>query len=514
MMFECCRVIPMLARVLFMMLLSVTCTLGEKVMPGVIVIQLQSSSDGMKSLFGDEWQKSSGNFLASPGRSAIQTALLFGTPPLQQGVVKDLDWRRKPVATPTLAHIFRKAGYRTQFYGAWALGSSAPYDARSRGFDQAVYFETADRDTLADPWNLAAATPKFIIANEEPNKPLFALIAEGRHLSRAVIKLQLSKWLAKNRAPVVVMVLGKGVGKNMPYHKPAKWYCYSTDRNKIDYSVATDWDLHRALQNMLGLKTEKKPEFIIFHKANWPIRESPEKHRHRGSMVFGNGHVLIDGFRLYPATGLVPDFTQMLDVSKHAEEHQHLLRGHGKWWQQAGKALHNPRAFDVGKADGEITLLTAQDWRTSKIIHADGTALASAPMIYQKNLLEILQGLKSDNNYKESFPAYSGSWAVNIARPGRYKITASLLPGAATSPAEKAAMRLLGGTAHVKLGRNEVKLRLIKGASSVSVKTDADAGVTDLECWFTGQLALTRELGAFFVEIERVGEKKFDLKAK
>ncbi len=96
----------------------------------------------------------------------------------------------------------------------------------------------------------------------------------------------------------------------------------------------------------------------------------------------------------------------------------------------------------------------------------------------------------------------------------RSKITASLLPKEATKPEEKTLAKLLGGQAFIQLGRNKVQLNLLKGASAVSVLVDADAGVTDLECWFTGQLALERELGAFFVEIQRVGDKKFDLKAK
>jgi len=59
-----------------------------------------------------------------------------------------------------------------------------------------------------------------------------------------------------------------------------------------------------------------------------------------------------------------------------------------------------------------------------------------------------------------------------------------------------------------------VQLRIQNGATAISATTDAEAGVTDLECWFTGQLPLERELGAFFVEIERVGDKKYKASAK
>jgi len=268
------------------------------------------------------------------------------------------------------------------------------------------------------------------------------------------------------------------------------------------------------IRGVAGLKVEPKPNFIFFHQANWPLFESAEKHRHRGSLVIGNGLALVNGLNLYRAKNLIPDFTQEMDISQHQEEHQTLLTAHARWWQTVGKALHDPRAFDVGRKDNAPTKLTALDWRASKIVDTEGQSPNSIPMIFQQDLLAILEGLKNKPDYHQTFPAYSGSWSVNILRSGRYKITASLLPKDTQDPAHKTLMKLQGGVAHIRLGGNLAKLNLIKGATAITVQTDADAGITDLECWFTGQLALTRELGAFFVEIERVGDKKFDFKAK
>lgn len=515
----CCSILLMLTRVLFGVLVCLSVAGGaEARRPHVVLVQLATSSGG-KAGHGwldtdDGWQKSSGTCLASPGAAAVQTALLFGTPPLQQGVVKDLDWRRKPVAATSLADIFRKSGYRTCFYGAWALGAAAPFDPESRGFQRTGYFEAAERDTLTDVWGAEAPDSGIVPNPPESKQPLFAVLAEGRHLDRATILSSLARWLEKNRGPAVVVLLEKKSGEKPGYHRTAAWTCYTRGEIKNKPGVETDWDMHRALRVMAGFDVGQKPDVTIFHKANWPLTDSPDKHRHRGSLVIGHGYALVDGIQLYPAAGLRPDFTRELDIDEHAKDHQRLLKAFGVWWLKTGRALHNPRAFKVGETDRQSTVLTALDWRPSKIIHADGTALLSAPMIYQNNLTGILRGLQSNASYKEKFPAYSGSWAVDIARPGRYKITASLLPLSAAAPEDKELMKLRGGTAHIRLGRNEVRLRLIKGASSVSVKTDADAGITDLECWFTGQLALTRELGAFFVKIERVGDKKFDFKPR
>lgn len=264
---------------------------------------------------------------------------------------------------------------------------------------------------------------------------------------------------------------------------------------------------------MISDKKIIQPDFRIFHQANWPVHESPDKYRHRGSLVVGKGHALVDGLQLYPATKeMLPDLNKPLDIPKHQELHAEMLAVHAKWWAKARPALHNSRPFAVGKEDEVPVKLTALDWRPSKTIHDDGSSPSSQPLVYQKDLLAILEELQ-DEEYRQNYPARSGSWSLNIEKPGRYQITARLLPSDIDDERKKLA-KLRGGRAFVRLGRNLVELQLTKGASSVTVKTDADAGVIDLECWFTGQLALERELGAFFVEIQRVGDKKFDFEAK
>ena len=37
---------------------------------------------------------------------------------------------------------------------------------------------------------------------------------------------------------------------------------------------------------------------------------------------------------------------------------------------------------------------------------------------------------------------------------------------------------------------------------------DLDAGPLEMEAWFEGQLLGERKLGAFFVEVDRLGERK------
>ena len=512
MMVECCRLYAMLARVLLIVFLSM-CGLAyaEQERPHVFLIQLNTQEAEVDIFKSESWMKQSGSCLGSPGRSAVQTALLYGTPAMQQGVVADLDWRRKPVRGITLAHTLAKHSYQTRFYGAWCLGENAPYTPQSRGFHQASFHTSAERDTLTDSWR---SSKEAELQLGGVDKPHFIHIAEGRALTRGSIFNALSKWMEKTKRPAIVMILESGKIADKQYHHPAKWHCFSRGLKKSAMSIQVDWDLHHAILRMIGVKVNAESDFRFFHYANWPVTESAEKNRHRGSLVIGNGLALVDGLSLYRATHLMPDLNQPLDLAENQQAHRKLLTEHAQWWQVAGKALHDTRAFEVGKRDGNAVLLTALDWRVTKIIDAEGKSPNSSAMVYQDDLLAILGGLKNNPEYKETFPAYSGSWSVNIMRPGRYKITASLLPKDTKNAAYKELMKLTGGTASIRLGRNVAQLKVIKGATAVTLQTDADAGVIDLECWFTGQLALTRELGAFFVEIERVGDKKFDLKAK
>jgi hypothetical protein len=484
------------------------------------VLDEQLIANAGTSPAGMGWRGYRGDCLISPGRVACMSALLYGQHPLLLGVVSDNDWRRRPVKPVTgvsLIDHYQTAGYDTMIHGSGRDGK-----------------------TLIDPWGVGEDKEKQaqrvqveIKKSFSGEKPVFCMIRQGGDLDDAALaglmRHQILSLAKTSTRPTVVLIVrmkpltGPSMRGRVPdrYHYPANWYLYHYGKSDgfmtgiTKFKPAkTDWELHAGLIRLLEEGGAGKIEYRIFHKANWPPNESPEKYRHRGSLVIGHGHALVDGLQLFPVTNnLEPDLTQPLDIAIHQKLHGKLLTQHARWWQQARKALYNPRAFPVGEEDEKSTSLTALDWRPSKIIHQDGTSPASRPVVGQKDLLDMLECLM-DKKYRESFPAYSGSWSVHITRPGRYQITARILPREAGKPEQKTLAELQGGRAFFRLGNNQVELRLNKGASSVSVLTDAEAGVTDLECWFTGQLALERELGAFFVEIKRVGDKKFDLKAK
>lgn len=516
---------------------------SEKVSHGLKLKAAFASSLSIKSHAGQPvWQSVSGAYRQVHGRAPNVAAWLYGQEPLALGVVCDLDWRRKPVRMKSIANHYRETGYGTVYWGEWGLGESAQYHPLQRGFDRAAISSTglaATNQIYAvqsnSPTDSASSQvgdlEKVSVACAsalEKNRPLFCVLRQGRYLTEEKIAQALKDHiLPQLDGPTMVLLLRSLSSDDKPqldkvpetFFQPARWTVYY-QKNHAGFAPALEtlqssqdvWQMHDVLLQLLGQEMVPKKEETIYHKGGWPIADSPEKYRFRNSVILGRGFALLDGMKLYPLDGQgLPDLSKPMDVGEHAQLHQSLLSAYGKWWQGSSRAIRNPRPFDVGAVNHKAVLLTALDWRGSKTIRADGSSPSSVPVRSIRDLESMIQGIQRDEKYKQSFPGYSGSWSVNIIRSGRYKITARLLNpdgvGIVSPPA------LQGGQAHIKLGSNEVRLRLIKGATSVSVTVDAEQGVSDLECWFTGQLSLERELGAFFVEIERVDDKKFKLKA-
>lgn len=455
----------------------------------------------------DEGQKIENTSLRSyygsvPGKVSNLAALLYGKTPLECGVVSDFDWRRKPVKSVSLADCYQKAGYHTAYFGTWGMGLGAPFDPASRGFNSFWRASGDQQKILEDVVFKGSGDLNEVIESMPNSKPWLCVVRCSDPLSEKVMTL-ITKSTGKKEA--IVMTVTPNNVKVLAAHG------YEGKLPQIDQK--TVGDLYLSLVRLLGMKNQPVSDDVFYHQGNWPLTESPEKHRHRGSVVLSEDFALIDGLELFAIqSSKISD--EPLDLEEYADQHQKLLSAHARWWQRASRAINNPRPFDVGLENETPVHLTAFDWRPSRILHQEDSEIASQPMVYEETLLATLRGLKDNEEYKLSFPAYSGSWSVAIRRPGRYKITARLLPDTGIKDEDQRLAKLQGGYAHIQLGSNKVTLQVMKGATSVSAFIDAEQGATNLECWFVGQLALERELGAFFVEIERTGEKKFDLKAK
>jgi len=502
---------------------------SENQRPHVLVLMLDASSTekegvDLKKFSGGNVDHGACRF--SLGRAANVAGFLYGRHPMLCGVVSDRDWRRKPVpmvVSESVAVKFQKAGYRTVYWGGWGLGAASMYRPEERGFDRAVISSIGENggDALMDKSFLSSKggdLEKWLKKQFYGEKPMFCMLRQGRYLTESKILEVLNdvkKW-SSGRPMLILQLRVKNSEEREAYFETGEWNMAQigkiADYSKVVQEMKASrnvWQVTRALAELFGETLPPRSLYEIYHQASWPLEEAPEKHRYRGAMIRRDGYVLIDGLQLYRADargGFNPEHP--LDLAEHAKVHQELLMAYGKWWAKVYPALRNPRSFTVGGRDHEKLRLTALDWRASQIILKNGGAPSSSPPKSMGDLRSKMSALLSDEKYRESFPSYSGSWSVLIKRPGRYKITACLLPP------ESGGRRLEKGTAHVRLGKREAKLRLIEGSSVITVLMDTDAGVQDLECWFTGQLALERVLGAFFVSIERVGDKKLDLDFK
>jgi hypothetical protein len=460
----------------------------------ILIRDAKPQEQGDRNLVGSYW--------SVPGRVPNLAALLYGKTPLECGVVSDFDWRRKPVKSLSLADCYRKAGYHTAYFGTWGMGLAAPYDPASRGFDSFWGSSREKKKTLVDTVFENPRDLNKVITSMPTDKPWLCMIRCDENQSQKVLDSIAES--AGNNDGVIVTVTSNEA-KTLPTNG------FQGKLPQVDQK--TVGELYAGLAEFAGMVDQLTSPYIFYHQGNWPLKDSPEKHRHRGSVILADDFALVDGLELYPIKkSKISDET--LDLDEYANQHKKLLSAHASWWKRASKAINNPRPFDVGINMGKPVHLTALDWRPSKIQHKEDYGIASQPMVYEETLLAMLRGLNDNAEYKLSFPAYSGSWSVAIRRPGRYKITARLLPNSGVQPEDQQLAKLQGGYAHIQLGSNKVRLQVMKGATSVSAFIDADQGTSNLECWFVGQLALERELGAFFVEIERVGDKKFDFEAK
>lgn len=54
---------------------------------------------------------------------------------------------------PTIADVFKQAGYRTGLFGKWHLGDNYPYRPHDRGFDEAIWFPSSHINSVPDHWD-------------------------------------------------------------------------------------------------------------------------------------------------------------------------------------------------------------------------------------------------------------------------------------------------------------------------------------------------------------------------
>ena len=98
---------------------------------------------------------------------------------------------------------------------------------------------------------------------------------------------------------------------------------------------------------------------------------------------------------------------------------------------------------------------------------------------------------------------WNGYWALKVDRPGRYRFTLRHRPARLKFPLRAATARVKLGTTVDALGTvADLKTDVPKGAKSVSLETELDAGPIFLQTWLDAPDGTSR--GAYYVEVERL----------
>ena len=246
-------------------------------------------------------------------------------------------------------------------------------------------------------------------------------------------------------------------------------------------------------------KTAFPSERMLFtHVAQWPGDDPPERYRSQGFAV-RDARWLLSGLELFD---MAADPGQQTNVfEQHSAEATRLLGAYGSWWNSNRATVSEPVRYIIGDPRQPLVHLTAADWWPSREVStaASATSVASQTAIRRK-----LQALSDGTASAET----AGLWKLRAASPGHYRITLATLPPDASEPDRTKLGQLKAGKVHLRSGKRELQMDLLKGATSVTLNMDLPAGELDLEAWFTGQLSDARILGAFFAQIERLGERK------
>ncbi|MGB6221772.1 arylsulfatase [Haloferula sp.] len=256
-------------------------------------------------------------------------------------------------------------------------------------------------------------------------------------------------------------------------------------------------DLSPALLGEAGFPVGRS---FFTHRGRWPGDESPERFRSKEFSVRTDRWRLV-GLELFD---MQADPGQEVNVfEEHPEVVTQLLMDYARWWESVVPLVRQPVRPVIGSEKQAQVELTAHDWWPTLEKDAD----SSRSFVRHDSMRAFLDKARVAGT-RNALGGVSGHWKLQAERPGSYRIRMSLLPREASKEEVALLARLRPGTAHVRAGQEEVQLQVMEGATEVSVRMDLDAGPIDLEAWFDGQLLGKRKLGAFFVGVERLGERQ------
>jgi len=239
-------------------------------------------------------------------------------------------------------------------------------------------------------------------------------------------------------------------------------------------------------------KTKLRDRYFISYLGFWPPDAPLEKYRNYS--VRTSRFRLVNNDQLYDLKNDPGETTNVID--KHPAALKKIRSFYDRWWQRVKPEMTKLRITEripLGVIDGPI-VLNCLYWKESRI--APGAPKwYDARLWLQSGLEDQIRDELSSNPTKQS---PMGTWPVEFARSGTYKLTLSK----ASESAPDELKSLKQGRAFVLLNQNLVQKEISEGALSVSVQIKAKKGPAELECWFGGQRPHEEPSGAYFVRVE------------
>jgi arylsulfatase A-like enzyme len=245
-----------------------------------------------------------------------------------------------------------------------------------------------------------------------------------------------------------------------------------------------------------GDSDDWRDRYIFTHVGRWPAGVDPIKYER--CSVRSQKYRMVNCKELYDMDS---DPGETNDISiQNSEILSKMNDAYEIWWDEVIPRVLSPQKIIVGAKEEQTSVLACHDWKSS-IVEPGKLDFGIIPLWRQDCLKALALGEPFKAGGKQIPEGAMGSWAVKIARTGRYSLTLSKLP----SSAEKSWLALKEGDAHMQCGNVRKSVKIARGDASVTIEAKLPQGDAEMECWLTGQRNDGKLTGAYFVEIEYLG---------